>query len=220
MKIGSCTQPNSIADSLPLCLSPRTLSSIYSKLGAQNPRQASTRPAPAENTFGHVCGARSKTFLRLTFLHFFLSCMYVRVCVCVCVANFTKSLTIFRDPEYVQGLGIAAAPIYHFTVSIPHPASPTVIRIEVSATWAATPPPAVGFGSWRCYFGKVNFLSVKREIDMAAGCFISWIETLQIVQVAFLFVFFFFGFVFSFFFSCCCCSLFSVGSVRVAWVDK
>lgn len=101
MKIGSCTQPNSIADSLPLCLSPRTLSSIYSKLGAQNPRQVSTRPAPAENTFGHVCGARSKTFLRLTFLLFFV----LRVHVCVCLYSELHQITYnISGPRVRAGL--------------------------------------------------------------------------------------------------------------------
>lgn len=97
--------------------------------------------------------------------------------------------TVATSPNHLQYLGP--------TVRAGHanrscwgaaPATPTVIRIEVSArppplqllprpcpTPSPRQPllPAVGFQSCRCYFGKVNFLSVKREIDMAASCFIS-----------------------------------------------
>lgn len=78
--------------------------------------------------------------------------------------NFTKSLTIF-GPAVRAGLRNGSLPPSFLGPAAPPPAP--VIRIEVSAT-----PTAVGF-PWSLALGKVNFLSVKREIDMAASCFIS-----------------------------------------------
>lgn len=119
----------------------------------------------------------------------------------------------YLDPQYVQGLGIAVASLPVFPYVSPPATTPShqppepaglprscVIRIEVSGT-----PTAVG-SSWSfALLGKVNFLSVKREIDMAASCFISWIETLKIVQVAvfrfsFLILFFFLSPIVGFYF--------------------
>lgn len=123
----------------------------------------------------------------------------------------------YLDPQYVQGLGIAVTsgagradhtPRWVFPV---FSSFPPFSHCPVSyASKYLLPLQLLVFRGVLCS-GKVNFLSVKREIDMAASCFISWIETLKIVQVAVFrfsfpsrllrFVFFFLGFL-------------------AAWVDK
>lgn len=159
---------------LSLCL-PLWAARVYSKLGAQQRRNVSGIASTLYSS--PACGTPWPHTHRHTHM---------------CASNFFATARGGRlrgycwgtSPNHLQYLGPAVRaghrnrlqhPLSYASKYPPTPYSPhsPLKQRTVPAAAAAVSPAAVGFRSCRCYFGKVNFLSVKREIDMAASCFIS-----------------------------------------------